>query len=196
MNIIINDNLIHSGLNFDEIITLSCIVEGNLDLLDLLFKNRLQHLKKIKNNLERDLYIVQLPTKINLRNKAIDLLDLKVDSFEDPNEFYNQFRLLFPKKSEVATPYPVRASIQDVKKKYDKYAKIYNWDREKVLKVTKKYVQDCLDKDGGKYMQKCCNFIHLQDKDSHLAALYDEYDEEEETQTIKNNIKMKSFATD
>lgn len=179
MKIELNEKLLKTNFSLDEIFILSSVLSGNLPHMYEVYKYKLDCLEKHIKKLEGNLYISNVNSILKPRPNLLKLLDFDVDINEDPDIFFKTFNELFPTISNYGGDRILRANIKDLRDKYVRYDRKYKWDKDKVLKVTKKYIEDELSKSRGIYIMNASYFIHKQGEGSKLAALYDAFDENE-----------------
>lgn len=181
----LNEKLLETGLTLDEIIILTLVYHEDFEKISTLFKYRESDYKQIISKLDEELYIKDNSGKITLREKAIKYFE--IDDFDD---FVDKFVNLFPKGAKNLSGQYIKCNKTDVENRLKKIIKKHKLDKDKVLIVTKAYVDEWADKNYA-YAKASIYFIEKNGQ-STLVDNYNNYTEELKGEIHKNH-KILSF---
>lgn len=143
--------------------------------LYLLFciKNKKIPSSVINTSLEiRKLEISGYVSNMELTEKGKDLFGVK-SSKQDYNEFLKTYRELFPKGKVFG--YYKRDSIPDLKERFDRFFKKYDYNQDLVLKATEKYIEDERVNSNWRYLKNSAFVIEKKGEPCLLAKLCEEF---------------------
>lgn len=163
---------------------------SKIDYIDMFTEKSIDLVKLVDNKF----IVVQKDIPI-LTNKGKKLFDALINSDLDTN--CKKYQALFPNNVKSGGKVPIRSNINDIKEKFTRFFKIYDYTWEDILGATKLYLDD-KKLDNWKYISTAAHFIIKQEHDmgkkSLLASYIDMYkvkDEECQIQKNKNEGNMK-----
>lgn len=183
----INTKLLQTSLPLDACILISLAFSEQFVEIKRLFKYyKPERYEAMIIFLESELYIKSIGDKIELRKRALDCFsDISIEAVID------KYMELFPKGIKNISGHYIRSNRKDVSVKLKRLIVKHKLDHEKLLLVTKEYVDSWALKDYT-YMKNSMYYI---EKDGY-STLVDDYNNyvEEVQNKLTGNLTIKNFG--
>lgn len=136
-----------------------------------------------------------LSTNNEITSKGKDVLDIQVEDKVEVtskgslnfNTFIETYREIFPPGK--VHGYAKRDSVQDLKQQFKKWFGVYNYSYDKILEVTKDYVEEEMES-GGKYLKSSYYMLFKKGEPSLLAKLCEQHGKQNGTEKVSFNEEI------
>ena len=112
-----------------------------------------------------------------LSKTGLEMLGIRNSEVITKDEFINSYRNLFP--AGKIWGYYKRDSILDLRERFSKFFKAYNFSYDLILKATKKYIEEEKGNENWRYLKGAAYVIEKRGEPCLLAKLCEGYNEED-----------------